>query len=108
MVGAVGDDVAGLRPCVAVLFDGFLRYRVGGVVGGEVEEVGRRVFQFNLDGALVYRLDAEGFNVFFAAARDGFGVFHRVEDEGVFATGRRIDGATPGIDEICRGNRAAV
>ena len=102
LIRTVADNIARLRPFVAVLFNGFLRHGIGGVMRGEIQEVGRWIIEFDLQGTVVYGLDAECFDIFFRAVGNGFGIFYRIEDEGIFTACRRIDGAPPGIDKIAR------
>ena len=102
LIRTVADNIARLRPFVAVLFDDFLWYGIGGVMRGEIQEVGRWIIELHLHGVRIYGFDAKRFDIFFRAAGNGFGIFYRIEDEGIFTACRRIDGAPPGIDEIAR------
>ena len=105
---AVADEVFRARPFFAVFFDGGLGRGVGGGVGQEAEEVRRRPFEFGDEGVVVGGFHAQLCRVFQLAFGDFFGVFDGVEEEAVFATGRGINGALPAIDEVVRGERAAV
>ena len=102
VVSAVTDDMFRLCPFVAVLFNGFLRHGIAGVVRQQVKEVRGGAIEFDLQGAVVYGLDAERFDILFRTAGNSFSIFYRIEDEGIFTACRRIDGAPPGIDEIAR------
>ena len=108
VVSAVADDIARLRPFVAVLFNGFLWHGIAGVVRQQVKEIRRRMIQFDLQGAVVYGFDAKRFNILFRAAGNGFGILHRIEDKGIFTARRRIDRTPPGIDKITCGNGGII
>ncbi len=56
----------------------------------------------------VRTIETDGYEAVQLAFGDFFGVFDGVEEEAVFATGRGINGALPAIDEVVRGERAAV
>jgi hypothetical protein len=58
--GAVGDDVGRFDPLMTELLDGGLGRREGGVVGEGLEEEGDRVFQGDLQGVVIERLDPQG------------------------------------------------
>ena len=105
---AVADEVFRARPFFAVFFDGGFGRRVGGGVGDEAEEVWRRSFEFGDEGVVVARFYAQLADVFFVAFGDFLRVFDGVEEEAVVAAGRGVNGALPAIDEVVRGERAAI
>ena len=105
---AVADDVFRTRPFFAVFFDGGFGCGVSGGVGDEAEEVRRRSFEFGDEGVVVGRFHAQLVHVFFVAFGDFLGIFDRVEEEAVVAAGRGINRALPAVDEVVRGERAAV
>ena len=106
-VGAVAGNVFGARPFFAVFFHDMPRHGVGDGVDEQAGEVGGGVVQFDDEGFVVRRADAERIQRLFAFD-DFFCVFDRIEEEAVFAADRRIDAAPPGIDEVACGDGGAV
>ena len=107
-VGTIADDVFRADPGFAVFFHDVLRHGCGAGVGEHVKEVGGAGFEFDLHGVFVQRFDAELAEVFDFAFGDSLGVFHRIEEEAVFATGGGVNVALPGIDNVGGGQRGAV
>ncbi|MNH07971.1 hypothetical protein D3C79_673740 [compost metagenome] len=107
--GAVGDDVARLDPLMAKLLDDRLGRREGGVVGQGLQEEGDRVFQGDLQGVGIDRLDAERLWCLFALD-DVTGVDHagQLDEPGVVGGVLGVGRPLPAIDVIGRGDRLAV
>ena len=79
------------------------------LMGQELEEVGRRALERDLDRAVVDRLDAEVLELRARLALvDLLGVEDRIEDVGIFRAGVRVHDAAEGEDEVGRLHRVAV
>ena len=84
-----------------------LAHRQVGGEGGELVEEGDGPLEIHLQGAVVQGANAQ------RLARqqplvDGFGVFHRIEDEGVFGGVVRVQHQAPGEHEVLGGDGLAV
>ena len=107
LVGAVRHHVSGLDEILAELFHRGLMHGQTGLVGQQFEEVWRCLFEADLERLVVDGLDADILDL--ALALVGLlGSGDRVQDVGVFCTGRRVHDATIGIHEVGSFHRVAV
>ena len=107
-VGAVGDQVPGPGPFVAVPLDGFAVHGVGVHVREQTDEVGRRRLEGDLEGVRVHGLHPEPVQLLDLTLGDVLTVGDGPEDEGVAGTHRRIHPPPQREDEIVSRNRIAV
>ena len=101
-VGAVGDQVAGLDEFVAELLDRGLVHREAGLVRQQLEEIGRRALQRDLERLIVDRLARRArpgcFSPLLIASAFTIGKMH----VGIGSRGAGILDALEGEDEVAR------
>ena len=103
-IGAVGNQVAGLDEFSAELLHIGLAHWICDLMGQHLEEIGRRCIESHFEGHVVHGLHPQ-FGRRLLAGGDVFRIGDRCKHVGVFACGRRINGALPGEDKILRGDR---
>ncbi len=107
--GPVGDDVARLDPLMTELLDGRFGRREGGVVGEGLQEEGDRVFQGDLQGMVIERLDAQRIRALLALDDlGGIGDAGQLDEPGVVGGVLGIRRPLPAIDVIGCRHRLAV
>ncbi len=106
-VGAVGNDVAGLNPLFAKLFDQMHGHREGCVVGERVDKIRRGLFEREFDGLVIDYTYAQlvGFHL---AGVDRFGVLDGILQIGVVRRPFRIEQTLEGVFEILGLDRLAI
>ncbi len=104
---AVADHVARPNPGLAQLAHHMLGHRVGGGVGQQAEQIGRRMGEPDLHGHRVQSPHPQGLRPGLALV-DGRRVLDHVQQIGVFGRGLRVLDPPHGEDEVVRRDRLAI
>ena len=107
LVGSVDDDVLRLDPGITELLDRMLRHREGRVVAEQARQVGRGIFQRQLQRLVIDSPHAKLFRLQRARVHL-LGILDQPEHRGVLRGDRRILDAAEGKHEIIRRHRHAV
>ncbi len=106
--GAVGHQMLGADPVVAMRGDRPRVHRIVGVIGAEIEEVRRRAAEGHDQGRVIRGPSAHGREIGGFAAMEGGRAGDRIEHLGGHRPGLRREDAPPGEDEVARHHRVSV